>query len=202
MPNRFINNLPITKLCAELDLSDEINNKCRVVYKISEGKTDIYEFDSLWNPDKNYSDEYAILPVGSVFDKIIQGNKGDMFSNVIGSSYDKLPAGYSSWIDILKKNNIKCDSCMTDGYFYTMRGNEERYFTDYHCGGKIVGGHVVGDINNPVLEEGDYVCIVPICNNHNVCCTDHTGRTGSGFYMRLKENTNVVLLKKYLQIEE
>ncbi len=61
MPNIFLSTLPSTEEGAKLELTEEIEQNCKVVYKLTDDGG--AEFFDLWNPETDYSDEYVIVPV-------------------------------------------------------------------------------------------------------------------------------------------
>lgn len=85
----FLDNYPVSDNCAELELTEEQEKYCRVVYKLDD-KGDAY-FSELWNPDSAYSDEYVIVPVTLIgitpttLDPNIFFVPIKSFANVIGS---------------------------------------------------------------------------------------------------------------------
>jgi hypothetical protein len=85
MAGLFLNNISPTEEGAELVLSKEQEEYCRVVYKLDEEKNGI--FYGLWNPDEDYSDEYVILPLRSVFKETRPLSKGTHFANIIGGGH-------------------------------------------------------------------------------------------------------------------
>lgn len=191
--------LAATEKGKTLQLSYEQEHTCKVVYKPSEDGEG-YVFSELWDvrPEKEYPDDHIIVPVRSVYVGPAPYEDNDVFANVIGSDPDPCPS--SSWIQLFRDHGIACDQCATDGTFYDSRDPSGRtYFTDYHCGGGIKGGHVINATAASSLRPNSYVYLLPICHNHNSCCTDNTGRNGSGFFMMPESAGTAILLSGYLK---
>lgn len=204
MPNRFINHLPPTDSGAGLKLTAEQEEMCRVVYKLSEDDPEIYVFYSLWDPDKNYSDEYIIVPIRSTDFKIVTKPNGHEFANIIDSSSDPHPTS-GSWLQMFRDNGIKCDQCMTDGKFYDPSDGHE--FTDKETGHDLScnndhmkGGHVFpGRINYKFKKEDHQtVELIPICSHHNSYTLGQGSGNGTGFFMKLKCSAKIIELENYM----
>jgi hypothetical protein len=64
------------------------------------------------------------------------------------------------------------------------------------CNLIICGGHTVkGELNREVVcgSDASGICIIPICNAHNVC--HEFGKAGTGYYMKTDADLTVLLLK-------
>ncbi|RHQ95679.1 hypothetical protein DWX80_11140 [Ruminococcus sp. AF21-3] len=169
-------------------------------------------FDGLWNPDVKYSNEYVILPLQSTGGSVETLSTGKIFANVIDSTQDENPLGMY-WINYWKKitNNSGPASCCTDGNFYNENGEQYKDFfycrdgesedklTAAGCYGRICGGHVILGKMSATVLPGSPVYLLPICHKHNIGHSTSNGKWGTGFYMKLKNNTNVVKLIGYLQ---
>lgn len=208
MKNRHINGLENTEYGATLDLTVEQEEKCKVVYKLSEGDSDKYFFDSLWNPDVDYGEEYIIVPLRSTAYGTTEKDEGYIFSNILGSSddpYPKVNPTNSSWLDLFRNEHIPCDICCTDGNFYNPENDtpftNEETGKDLSCNNKYMkGGHVFEGKDNRRFEKKDHqtVELIPICAHHNTYCLDNENDTGSGFYMKLRNKMKIILLYNYL----
>lgn len=192
--------LAATEEGAKLDLTYEQEHTCKVVYKPAEdGKG--YVFSELWDirPETEYPDDHIIVPVRSVYVDKFNYQANDTFANIIDSTNDHCPD--KSWIQLLISKKIDCSQCATDGYFYDSRDHSGKtYFKDYHCGGGIKGGHIINAFSASPVAKGSYVYMMPICHNHNSCCTDNTGRNGSGFFMMPRSRGQGIRLKGYLTL--
>lgn len=204
MANRIINHLPHTEFGASLNLNEEQEKMCKVVYKLSEEYPDRYVFHGLWNPEKDYSDEYVILPIQSTAFDVIPEQAGHEFANIVGSKDDPT-IGNNSWIELLSANNIDCKHCATDGKYYNPEDGTA--FTTKRDGKplicdneKIIGGHVYpGKYNvKPKKEDQETVELIPICSHHNSYSLGKGDGNGKGFFMKLGHNMNILQLKKYL----
>lgn len=107
MANRFINHLPHTEFGATLKLNEEQKEMCRVVYKLSEKYPDRYVFYGLWEPERDYPDEYVILPIQSTACTKVSRSQGHDFANLIKSTKDP-KINNQSWIGLLRNNGINC----------------------------------------------------------------------------------------------
>ena len=112
---------------------------------------------------------------------------GDAFCNVLGSSKDEWPSGYSSWIDVWKKicdpDDIhKKPFCCSKGAGNTSKEGSK-------CNAPIYGGHILrGHLDDKArritrLTENPGIYILPICNAHN---------DGSGSYNPEMRNTYTI----------
>lgn len=203
MANRFINHLPHTEFGATLNLDEEQEKMCKIVYKLSEKYPDRYVFYGLWNPEKDYSDEYVILPIRSTAAKKISKPAGYEFANIIDSKYDPKIKG-QSWLALLSSNGIACNCCMTDGRFYNPK--DGTVFTTKKDGGALacntwmVGGHVYPGRQNVKFDafQRETVELIPICSHHNSYSLGDGNGNGEGFFMKLKQNMDILQLENYM----
>lgn len=203
MANRFINHLPHTEFGATLQLNEEQEKMCKVVYKLSEQYPDRYVFHGLWDPERNYPDEYVILPIQSTAFGKIHKTQGYVFANIIKSKDDPLIDG-KAWIRLLSDNQIDCSSCMTDGNFYNPL--DDQPFTqaqtgkDMTCTTSLKGGHVYPGKQNVEFskEARATVELIPICSRHNSYALGRGKGNGTGFYMKLKQDMDILQLENYL----
>lgn len=189
MANNLLDTLPFTEEGAKLALTEEQEKDCKLVYKLNEAGDAL--FDGFWDPGKEYSDEFIIVPLRSVYGGItlpMQINTD--FANIIGSSHDPCPS--RSWVELLRTalGAAAVTTCCTDGNIY-----EARNVTIGVCGGGIVGGHIIlGQVtDSPPINSRVY--LLPICSNHNV----KTPRTPGIYYMKLGRSMSAVILNHYLR---
>lgn len=210
----FLDNYHEFGVNTDLKFTEEQEKYCRVVYKLDD--KDGAVFSELWNPEKEYSDEYVIVPVTSTgYNKMpVPVSKGTCFANVIGSGDDKNHISSKaslSWIQLWAEvAGVEAESscCCTDGNFYVMSGETETplrrvvvfgHECDAVCGGTLVGGHVIlGARAAATVIKNSSVYILPICNTHNVAYTGSNG-WGVGYYMKVREDTNALELTGYLK---
>lgn len=212
----FLDNYPVSENCGSLELTEEQEKNCRVVYKLDD-EGGAY-FSGLWDPDVEYSDEYVIVPLRSTGGKVNTIRWKTNFANVIGSKDDPKPPGQTSWISYWKSlTGESGSSCSTDGKFYYMNGAYEMSYANIFypeeiagqhvdettvtakCSETIVGGHTI--INTKAatpVPPGGKVYIIPICDKHNLCHTTIFNNWGTGFYMKLKNHTKAIELQGYL----
>ena len=192
-------------------MTAEQEEKCRVVYRLDDKGGAV--FSELWNPEKEYSDEYVIVPLRSTFKGVTETtfSAGTVFANMIGSSKDPRPAGFKYWIDILRNNGIDACSCCATNAIYDP-GTERIitaavWYKDYGrtinatfaCEGSIDGGHVlIGSKNSASVAPGSTVRLLPICHRHTITQLSQSKRFGVGYYMKLGRDTQAAELINYL----
>lgn len=214
MAGRFLTNLAHTEHGAILELTEEQEDKCRVVYRRSEEKPDIYIFDSLWDPDVDYSDEHIIVPLRSTYDGLSDEYKAETcFTNVQGSNSDKKypkipPMQYDfSWIEIIRRayaangENYSTTSCCAEqGRIYRFgRKTPEKI----SCSDRMHGAHVLMEVNNTnIAGPHTTVYLLPLCSEHNTHSLSGTATWGTGYYMKLGCAMKAVKLRGYMQNPE
>ena len=215
MPNRFINHLPLTEAGAGLELTEEEKAVCQVVYQVSEENPRIYQFHSLWDARKQYSDEYVILPLQSVYKGLSEKYaKGTVFANVEGSSGDHSRDG-RTWRQVMKaalEGKYIWNTCCAElntvyrsdnhrieaGFACTNGGKELPKYPDFENGIWMQGAHVLmRSTASGTVRKGDDVCLLPLCENHNIYA-GITGHYGTGYYMKLNRPMKAVILSGYL----
>jgi hypothetical protein len=140
-------------------------------------------------PDEQYPSLDDIIKVQTEVQSIYGGtitwalNKS--FANVIGSTHDPKPSGYSSWIQLW------ADKC-NNGYYPTLCSsyNYSDGGTPFVCGTDFVGGHVVTGTLAYKPANGSTVYIFPICKAHN---------NNNAIYMSMRYNPTGVVLNNYNQ---
>ncbi len=207
MKNKHISNLEYSEYGASLELTAEQEKKCKVVYKLSENNPDVYVFNSLWNPDLDYGEEYIIVPLRSTAYGTTEKDAGHIFSNILDSTDDphpKINPATSSWLDLFRNENIPCDKCCTDGHFYNpindMPFTESETGKQLKCNNFMKGGHVFEGKDNKKFKKNDKqtVELIPICSHHNSYTLGTGSVNGAGFYMKLKAKMKIILLYNYL----
>ena len=89
----------------KLELTGEMEQNCKVIYKKDEEGTG-YAFYDFWDQENILSEsgEYIVLPLRSIYKGTFSYKTTDTFANVIGSTGDPIPspagAGYRSWLDL------------------------------------------------------------------------------------------------------
>ena len=202
----FLKNAPPTEEGAKLDLTAEMEENCKVVYKMDgEGGA---VFAEHWNSQTEYSDEYVILPVRSAYYGITQREytRGEAFANVEGSTSDPCH-GATSWIQLLIKNlgqYYDCTTCCAQNGYINLYNDSQKRIDACNDNVQLVGGHIMPPYNanedlyprSGTLNRGNYLVMLPICNRHN---THYETGTGAGYYMRLRRNMRAMILSGYLQ---
>jgi hypothetical protein len=210
----FLNNAPFTEEGAKLQLTAEMEETCKVVYKLDDKGGAV--FAELWNPEAEYTDEYVVMPIKSTFKEV--GDEypaGTTFANVEGSSQD--PNHECPWIRLINQQiggEHDCLSCCAeDGIIYNYDDEEiaidacNGWFDENHGQyGKfkcLVGGHTMPPVDGVLPKEtgelpaGSDVYLFPICNRHNTHGIGYG--TGAGYYMKLRHNMKAIILEGYLQ---
>lgn len=209
MKDKPLDNRSSGKPDTMLKMTVELEATCKVVYRKIEEDKNRYIFDSLWNPEVEYSDQYIIVPLKSTKCEKRRKEKGFEFANIVGSKDDKYQGHQQNWLQLLKDNGINCASCATDGKFYNP--DDDEAFLGSACsvpkteGTHMVGGHAcAGKLNRKIAKVAkETVLLIPICKHHNSyhCGTKpKIGETGNGegFYMRLGRGQDVLELEAYL----
>lgn len=108
------------------------------------------------------------------------------FANIIGSTHDPKPTGYTSWIQLWA---LTCNN----GYYpaYCSSYNYADGHPPFNCNtSDFVGGHVIpGQVAAPVATGG-VAYIFPICKRHN---------GNDNIYMSMRYNPTGVVLHNYNQ---
>lgn len=215
----FMNNFPHTDEGAKLELTQEQEEFCRAVYKLDEEGG--AAFAGFWNPDKEYSDEYIIMPLRSVYNGIEDIEANTCFANVIGSTGDPLPQGYEClswmklWVDKANGKKYRSECCTDSAFYYSGTRQETKcenvYYdveesprkwkkckTEAKCKFGLNGGHVIKGTESATEPKGGNVYILPICILHNRA---HLGnrKWGQGYYMKTSEPITAVKLTGYFQ---
>ena len=214
----FLEHMEHTEEGKKLKLSDELVNTCRVVYKYNQEK-DIWQFRSLWNKDEKYGDGDIIIPIQSVYCGWYKVRAGTVFSNVMGSTGDRLYAsGANSWIGLIREVyyyinqrynvNLNPDVCCTDEMYYVNHNQGMIHMGQ--CQGIAIGGHVNIGYEDPMeIDNGDCVELLPICKRHNSFKIDsgrgypyigyHGYRSGTDYHMKTRNDTVAIQLENYKQ---
>ncbi|MGH1517886.1 hypothetical protein [Chryseobacterium sp. JK1] len=107
------------------------------------------------------------------------------FANIMYSTNDPKPPGYSSWITLW---NDKCN-----GGYYPAKCTSYNYSngkSGFVCGTDFVGGHVIPGTTAKSVAKGGTAYIFPICKAHN---------NNDNIYMSCRFNPKGVVLKNYNQ---
>eukprot|EP01126_Amoeba_proteus_P008471 TRINITY_DN13131_c0_g1_i2.p1 TRINITY_DN13131_c0_g1~~TRINITY_DN13131_c0_g1_i2.p1 ORF type:complete len:175 (+),score=15.64 TRINITY_DN13131_c0_g1_i2:46-570(+) len=127
--------------------------------------------------------EDAELGTGETVKSVLGGKiklrKNENFANVIGSTGDPLPSGYTSWIRLWSAQfGITPTICAS-----------YNFPSPISCSDDLVGGHcLLGKGPTRVSSGVDYVFIIPICKRHNA---------NDSIYMKAIQYTQAVLLYDY-----
>lgn len=205
-----------TKAGAELNLSRDVIDNCRVVYqKIADG---LYVFGGGYDPNIDYGEDCVNVPVSSVYDGMERWTAGKRFANVLGSgkkgNTDKGTYGGKpiTWHELYNALGLPWEPYEEKDHFYDCRNINTLYKpgdSSYRCSSIVVGGHVIGGTEPICLYEYDNVYIVPICSHHNSKNVPHsdasgeneTRGNGNGFYMQMAQTRDVVRMRNYLHLD-
>ncbi len=195
----YLSEMPCSEAAADMILSEEVEQNCRVVYRPDDTNSEQYCIYGLWNPDAEYPEDCVALPVCSVLDGDGKEEvpKGTIFVNVSETSHDKKVGGKSwkkLWKDVTGWKGKDDPPCCSEDHIY-FKGQTGG--AALACSGMIVGGHVVlNQMDSPVAQKDGKYMILPICNTHNTCQT--YGKTGTGYYMKTNRDITAVKLKDFL----
>jgi len=201
---RMFTNMPTTVEGAKLQLTQEQEARFRVVFRKTKDEQGAY-FADLWNPETDYTDEFIIVPLRSVYDGVTDPLAiGTMFANVEGSTHDP-KNGVVSWIQLLRdclSKEYDVTSCCAEQnkiYIGDSQDESDDKTRGFSCNDTIVGGHVILQAtNSSTVDEGGNVHLLPICHKHNTF--RYSGGTGAGYYMKLARKMKAVKLKSYFQL--
>lgn len=197
--------MPYTEFGARLVVDDEVEQKCKVVYK-PDGEGGAV-FHSVYDETAQYPDDYIILSFRSVLDgESDEYKENTNFANVKGSTEDHKPCGFNSWIELMRYAHLEhCDlssCCAKKDTIYAGDTADEK-ITGFECKGVLAGGHVIiGAKNSGTVDKGERVLLLPICNNHNTYHIKGSKSAGTGYYMKTCRKTSGLLLKNYLKISQ
>lgn len=200
MPNRFMNHIPPTPKGAALTLTAQQEEMCRVVYRILPDGGMV--FNSLWNPEVDYSDEYAILPFRSTFKGVTaEMDAGTIFSNIAGSTGDKDTDG-KTWIEVCRTRltGYSCATCCAENNLI-YNPADDTAIGGFACttpaGTSLIGGHVLlGTKHSSTVDEDSDVHLLPICKAHN-SYQYVAKKHGQFYYMKLARAMKAVILEGY-----
>ena len=166
----FLNSASHTEEGERFELTAEMEEKCKLVYKLDDKGG--AAFAGFWNPEAEYSDEYAILPVRSSYGGKVDLIADTIFVNVLGSTPDTdkgIPGGEESWIALYttetKREGVSCcayENCIYDPSDDTQIKNDVLIYNrsgKFACGGNLCGGHVL--VNEKDSMEVDEVDRLP-----------------------------------------
>lgn len=123
--------------------------------------------------------------IKSTYYGTITWNSMYSFANIIGSTHDPKPSGYSSWLTLWK------DTCNNGNY--PTRCSSYNYSNGapgFSCGSDFVGGHVIPGTKANSVTIGGTAYIFPICKGHN---------NNDNIYMSCRYNPKGVVIKNYNQ---
>ena len=154
----------------ELPMEDYLN----LCFVYRDGK-----FLETYDPARQYEPPDFKTTVDSVFGGTVTWALGADFANVIGSTDDPKPPGYTSWIQLWR------------AYFGTPASCTSLNFQGFPCTNTIFGGHIIaGQTATRVSAGSNDVYIFPICKRHN---------DDDSVYMETVTNRNGIWLKNYLR---
>lgn len=201
--NDVYRDFPFSEEGKKLNLSDDLFEKCKVIYK-ENTENGTWEFAGFWNGNKTEELRRMIVPVQSVYGGWVDVNPETDFVNVVGSSSDPIPLLENSWIALLR--NIYAHigynydgTCCAGNRIFTLRaGSAFDNLVELNCHGNIVGGHVlINQKQNVIAYPNSTVYLLPICNCHNIYRVGN-GSAGTGFFMRTDRRLPAIQLDAFL----
>lgn len=147
-------------------------------------------YKDMFLPDKEGTEQPSLddiyelqTQVDSTYYGTITWTLNYAFANIIGSTGDKKPTGYSSWIRLWAdtcNNGYNTTKCSSYGYSDGHSG--------FTCGTSFVGGHVIPGKVASSVAHGGTAYIFPICKAHN---------NNDNIYMSSRYNPKGVVLHNY-----
>jgi hypothetical protein len=198
--NDVYRDFPFSEEGKKLNLSDDLFEKCKLVYK-KNCETGKWEYAGMWDGSKITDLKKMVVPVQSVYGGVTIAIAGTEFVNVIGSTYDPIPLLQTSWIGLMKyiykSNNLPIDGvldrCCAENGYYVNDGH--KFFND--CTGdtanpNVVGGHVLFcRPEENIAYPNTTVYLIPICRSHNRV-------DGRYYYMKIRSGLYAIKLDHFL----
>lgn len=198
--NDIYRDFPFSEEGKKLNLSDDLFEKCKLVYK-KNCETGKWEYDGMWDGSKITDLKKMVVPVQSVYGGYVWVDLGTNFVNVIGSTYDPKPLLQSSWMDLIRlvyrshnldsSNTGMITTCCSDGYIYRDRNT----FENCPCKNNLdlVGGHILFcQPSQNIAYPNTTVYLLPICRKHNTV-------DGRVYYMKTNKQLYAIQLDHFLQ---
>jgi hypothetical protein len=153
------------------------------------------DYKAMFAPKKANMEQPSLddlLEIQGIVDSTYYGNitwtLDYAFANIIGSSYDPKPSGYTAWLRLwADKCNGGYNTTTCSSYNYQ---NGTNTFTCNTAGSDFVGGHVIPGQTAHTVATGGTAYIFPICKRHN---------GNDNIYMSSRYNPEGVVLHNYNQ---
>lgn len=181
----ILKNAPKTEAYKGLKMSTEKEEGFKLVFSLNmeAQQTEIAE---IWNPEKKYDNYFVIVPLSSSYVRTVTMNPGDEVQNVKKSTGDPKPAGYTSWLQLMRdkynengiiENVNNC--CLDENEYWEANGAEQskkvkNHNVDFHDNKSWVGGHMVKKGSSQSLNPGDDFYLLHICRAHNFFGRENT----------------------------
>ena len=192
----ILKNAPKTEAYKGLQIPAEKDKEFRLVFSL-DMNTQRTEIEEIWNPGQKYDNHFVIVPLSSSYVGLEVMNAGEEVQNVKGSTHDPKPAGYTSWLDLMKakynENGIKENAdicCLDPNEYMVVNGMEKSQPTTNHNAGGCVGGHMVKKGNSQSLNTGDDFYLLHICKAHNFYQRDK-------YYFKTEYATNALKMTDF-----
>lgn len=199
----ILKNAPKTEAYKGLKETAEKDDRFKLVFGL-DMETQQIEMVELWNPDKKYDNHFVIVPLSSSYVGIVLMNASEKVRNVKKSTNDPKPAGYSSWLELMRdkyaENRIteNVDDCCLDANEYgVVNGAEASQPTTNHNVvypnvSSWVGGHMVKNGDSQTLNPGDDFYLLHICRAHNYYGRDK-------YYFKTAYQTNALHMTNFFR---
>lgn len=195
----ILKNTPKTEEGRKLNFSKEEEEKYRIVFRYDAKTRELVNVEP-WSAELEYDNRCVIVPFTSTF--VIKDYYGplQLVQNVIGSSDDPKPNGYTSWMDLIRKiyhdqgETEDPNKCCLDGNIYDFDTGAPTAIPKHYTT-SIVGGHMVlkgkkkGD--NKLNKGADFV-LMHICREHNL-------QKFNDYYFKPAGNTAVLVMTNFLK---
>ncbi|MCR4836772.1 MAG: hypothetical protein K5899_10410 [Bacteroidaceae bacterium] len=197
----ILKNAPKTEAYRGLKEAAEKDDRFKMVFGL-DMETQQIEVVEIWNPDKKYDNHFVIVPLSSSYVGIVLMKAGKEVRNVKKSTKDPKPAGYTSWLELMRdkyaENGIteNVDDCCLDANEYDVVNGVEAFQpttnhnVDYHDNRSWVGGHMVKNGDSQTLNPGDDFYLLHICKAHNFFQRDK-------FYFKTAYQTNALHMTNF-----
>lgn len=199
----ILKNAPKTEAYKGLKMSTEKEEGFKLVFSL-DMEAQQTEIAEIWDPEKKYDNRFVIVPLSSSYAGIDTMDPGVEVQNVKKSTNDPKPAGYTSWLQLMRDKynengiveNVN-DCCLDENEYWEANGVEQskkvkNHNVDFHDNKSWVGGHMVKKGSSQSLNPGDDFYLLHICRAHNFFGRDK-------YYFKIRYRTHVLQMKDFFR---